>query len=366
MNIETIAAEAVSLLEPYLNGKGNPSAEKSVEHLPGKVGALYRAVTSAFAGDAYAEQTLKRAAEMPDQDRLAALKSVLKDKMKEDSGLTEILRGLVESKSADQQRTIIIGDRNSRIGGSVIGSTIITGRRSVMPSPSQGAHDSIGKRQAEIVQVFISSTWLDLRPEREAVEEALQRMRETKYVGMEYFGSRDENTERASLIEVERSNVYIGIFAGRYGSGITGAEYRLARKLNKPCFIYVKDDAAIPPQWRETDAEKSAHLAALKSEASAHTVSAFGDPAELAAKVTADLHRWLFDEYLTPRLREAAGRGSASEEGQRLLGKIRDFDAIDADLLNRLKSLGYTIIIGDDNLDVGKGVIDSQIIRGEL
>jgi hypothetical protein len=47
------------------------------------------------------------------------------------------------------------------------------------------------KTPAKTVHVFVSSTWLDLQPEREAVETALQRLRETKFVGMEYFGSRD-------------------------------------------------------------------------------------------------------------------------------------------------------------------------------
>lgn len=80
----------------------------------------------------------------------------------------------------------------------------------------------------EVVQVFVSSTWLDLQPERQAVEAALQRLHETKFVGMEYFGSRDETTRRTSLDEVDRSRVYVGIIAGRYGSGITEDEYRRA------------------------------------------------------------------------------------------------------------------------------------------
>ena len=40
--------------------------------------------------------------------------------------------------------------------------------------------------------VFVSSTWKDLQPVREAVEAALQRMRETKFCGMEHFGLMDE------------------------------------------------------------------------------------------------------------------------------------------------------------------------------
>ena len=48
-----------------------------------------------------------------------------------------------------------------------------------------------------VLHVFVSSTWLDLQPERAAVETALQRLRETKFVGMEYFGSRGEDTRLA-------------------------------------------------------------------------------------------------------------------------------------------------------------------------
>jgi len=51
--------------------------------------------------------------------------------------------------------------------------------------------------QPTVLHVFVSSTWLDLQLERAAVETALQRLRETKFVGMEYFGSRDEDTRCA-------------------------------------------------------------------------------------------------------------------------------------------------------------------------
>jgi hypothetical protein len=161
--------------------------------------------------------------------------------------------------------------------------------------------------QSPTVHVFVSSTWLDLQPERSAVGAALQRLRETKFVGMEYFGSRDESTHHASLDEVDRSQVYIGIFGGRYGSGITEAEYRRARERGLPCFIYSKDEANTPAEWRETDPEKAAGLAALKEELrSCHTVSVFITPDDLAAKATVDLHRWLFDEYLVPALEQAS------------------------------------------------------------
>jgi len=175
-----------------------------------------------------------------------------------------------------------------------------------------------------IVYVFVSSTYLDLQLERKAVEAALQRLRETKFVGMEYFGSRDEDTRRASLDEVNRSQVYVGIFGGRYGSGITEAEYRRARERGLTCRIYFKDEAAITSEGREMDSEKAAKLAALKEELRrSHTITIFTTPDDLAAKVTADLHSWLFNEYLAPRLERAVRGEVPPAEAQALLTAAR-------------------------------------------
>lgn len=146
--------------------------------------------------------------------------------------------------------------------------------------------------------VFVSSTWLDLQPEREAVEKALQRLRASRFVGMEYFGSRDEDTRRASLDEVDRCHVYVGIFAARYGSGITEAEYRRARERGLKCFIYFKPEATTTVDKFEKDTAQQARLDKLKAELrETHTVSEFANPDELATKVTADLSDWLLGEY---------------------------------------------------------------------
>jgi hypothetical protein len=99
--------------------------------------------------------------------------------------------------------------------------------------------------QSITIHAFVSSTWLDLQPERAAVEMLLQRFRETKFIGMEYFGSRDETTLHASLDEVARSNLYIGIIGRRYGSGITEAESTRARARKPPCLVYFKQETAI-------------------------------------------------------------------------------------------------------------------------
>ena len=149
-----------------------------------------------------------------------------------------------------------------------------------------------GEVIGKAVRVFVSSTWQDLQPERKAVEEALHRMQNTTFGGMEYFGSRPETPKEVSLKEVDQSDVYIGIFAHRYGSGITEAEYRRARELGIPCLIYVKDeDVPVLPSHLEREPDKSARLDALKRELkSHHTVSFFKNPDQLATQVVADLH----------------------------------------------------------------------------
>jgi len=212
-----------------------------------------------------------------------------------------------------------------------------------------------------IVQIFVSSTWLDLQPERKAVEAAIQRLRETKYVGMEYFGSRDEDTRSASLDEVDRSEVYIGIFGGRYGSGITEDEYRRARQLNLPCFNYFKEGSAIAPEWRD---QEPAQLDKLKDEIrKAHTVITFDNPDDLAAKLTADLHRWLID-HLNAQIAQAAQGKMKGAEVESLFNAIRDNSGLDAELLARARNVVNAI--GEGNVGIGGDVKDGVIALGGI
>jgi len=213
-------------------------------------------------------------------------------------------------------------------------------------------------------RVFVSSTWLDLGPERDAVQSVVNGMRETKFVGMEYFGSRDENTRRASLDEVDRSEVYVGIFGARYGSGITEDEYRRAREARLPCFIYFKHDSTITPDKRETDPDKAARLVALKEELlREHTVKEFNNPDALSARVVADLHRWLFDKYLPPKLEEASRAEAPNTEAQELIDAIKDWHDISRDLQSRLRQAGFNIASGERSAAVSGE--DNQAVTGD-
>lgn len=365
MPIETVAAAAISILVPYLSEAGKGFAKKFGEKMAEKAGDLYQAIKNKFAGDAYAEQTLGRVEEKPDSEtRKSTLEEVLAEKLQEDTDFAQLLQRLIdEAKAADTKNVFAIGERSVALGGNLQNSTVITGDRNTASKTGRDKAPAGGSRG--VANVFLSSTWLDLQPEREAVQNALHRLRETKFIGMEYFGSRDESTRRASLDEVDRSDLYVGIFGGRYGSGITEAEYRRAIEKGLPCLIYVKDDTSVPQQWRETDPAKQELLRKLKEDARQHAVSDFKEPEELAAKVTADVHRWLFDQYLTPRLEEAAAKGAPTREDQALISKIKDLSALKEGLLKNLKSAGYVLALGERSVAIGGDVTGSQIITGD-
>jgi len=199
-----------------------------------------------------------------------------------------------------------------------------------------------------VFRVFVSSTWKDLEPERAAVRDAVLGIKETQFVGMEHFGSRDETTRRASLDEVDGSEIYLGIFAARYGSGITEAEYRRARENKLPCLVYFKDDATVPDHFRETDPAQTAKLDALKAELKHnHLVTTFKTPDALAARLTADLHRWLFANYLPTKLEAALRNELPRDKAQALLDAVKDLSQLNRDLLTRLKAANFNVASGE-------------------
>ena len=211
------------------------------------------------------------------------------------------------------------------------------------------------------VQVFVSSTLLDLQDERKAVETIIHRFHEIKFVGMEYFGSRDETTCEVSLAEVNRSHLYIGIFGGRYGSGITEAEYRQAREIGLPCLIYIKRQEAISPDGREADVDNMAKLDMLKSALrKAHTYSEFSTADDLAIRVTADLHRWLFDEYLPLIVDEQVISRGDHLKAQQLLDAILDHTNVNQNLLHRLQQVVVNVASGERSV-AAQSIINSTV-----
>jgi hypothetical protein len=98
--------------------------------------------------------------------------------------------------------------------------------------------------------IFISSTYIDLKDYREEVWKLLENYN-VNILGMEKFGARKETPLETCLNEVERADIYIGIVGTRFGSlesesnkSYTQLEYEKALKQKKEILIYLVDDEA--------------------------------------------------------------------------------------------------------------------------
>jgi Domain of unknown function (DUF4062) len=98
------------------------------------------------------------------------------------------------------------------------------------------------------LQVFISSTYLDLKEERQAAVEAILTAGHIP-AGMELFAAGDQSQMTVIRQWIEESDVFLLILGGRYGSlepasqkSYIQLEYESAAELGKPLFAVVIED----------------------------------------------------------------------------------------------------------------------------
>ena len=116
----------------------------------------------------------------------------------------------------------------------------------------------------------------------------------------------------------------------------------------------------------EADADKTRRLRGFKDELhQSHTITIFGNPDDLAAKVTADLHRWLFDEYLAPQLEGAAQGQLPPDQVKALLEAIKDTTMLSQGLRERLQNAGFVLAGGERSIALPGSVSYSPLITGD-
>jgi hypothetical protein len=149
------------------------------------------------------------------------------------------------------------------------------------------------------MNIFVSSTYLDLSAHRQAVNEILLRIK-SQFSAMEYFGSRTDNALEASFKEIMRCDILVGIYAWRYGwqpsitsLSITEQEFDYASKLGKKCLCYVVDENHPWSPSHIDHGEPADHLVAFKRKVGNLVRSRFTTPDNLAKQVAADLSREL-------------------------------------------------------------------------
>ncbi|MCH8149958.1 MAG: DUF4062 domain-containing protein [Planctomycetes bacterium] len=149
-------------------------------------------------------------------------------------------------------------------------------------------------------KTFLSSTYDDLVEHRKAAAEALERLGQ-QADRMEVFGARPEKPTDACLSEIDKCDLFVGIYAHRYGFvpegsvvSITEAEFDYSKRHNKPVFCFLVDeDHPWPPKMIEDEPGKS-KLRILKEKIGSGLVrDSFTTSEDLAYKVAAALGRYL-------------------------------------------------------------------------
>jgi hypothetical protein len=148
--------------------------------------------------------------------------------------------------------------------------------------------------------VFVGSTYQDLKEYRKAVENAI--LCKGMYpIGMEYFGASEKRPIEECLENVRKSDVYVGLFAARYGSidtktgkSFTQLEFEEAENIGLPCYAFFMDLKKQKIFYEHVDfGEKFEKLEGLKKYIQLNlTVATFTTPEDLGAKVMQSLDKF--------------------------------------------------------------------------
>jgi hypothetical protein len=153
-----------------------------------------------------------------------------------------------------------------------------------------------------MAKIYISSTYSDLIEYRDAVYKSLRKMGHD-VIAMEDYVASDKRPVDKCLSDVKRCDLYVGIFAWRYGFipkddgiSITEQEYRHAKTNDIPRLIFLLDDK-VPwfPSFIDShtgDGEQGKLINSLRNRLKDESVlSFFDEKTDLAVKVAIAVYR---------------------------------------------------------------------------
>ena len=151
-----------------------------------------------------------------------------------------------------------------------------------------------------MTKIYISSTYSDLIEYRQAVYDILRKMR-YEVMAMEDYVATDERPLDKCIADVASCQIYVGIFAWRYGfippgyqHSITELEYRQASESGIPRFIFLLHDDAPWPRSKMEGGVGGQRIEALRAKlGERHLVQFFKTPEELADQVAASIAEWV-------------------------------------------------------------------------
>ncbi len=145
-------------------------------------------------------------------------------------------------------------------------------------------------------QVFVSSTYTDLIPERSEVMQALLEL-ECMPAGMELFPAANDTQWNWIKKVIDESDYYIVVVAGRYGTvsketglSYTEMEYRYAIESGKPVIGFLYEDITkLQAKLTEQSAGMKRKLENFRKFVSEKLCKFYTSPADLGAKVSRSL-----------------------------------------------------------------------------
>jgi Domain of unknown function (DUF4062) len=153
---------------------------------------------------------------------------------------------------------------------------------------------ALKRRMQDLIryQVFLSSTLNDLVEERRAVVQALQKLNCIP-VGMELFPASDDDAWTLIRREIDNSDYYVVVSAGRYGSvdpnselSYTEMEYDYAMASGKNVLGFIHRDLnCVPSEKRDKNPVLLAKLKAFQEKMKRKHVNFWADPQELEIAV---------------------------------------------------------------------------------
>lgn len=102
-----------------------------------------------------------------------------------------------------------------------------------------------------------------------------------------HAGARPESVVETSLRATEAADIYVGVFWRKYGR-VTIQEYRHARALNRPCFIYIRDKHC----HRDTELEEFLSVEVYDPQRGVN-YDYFDSAVALGKRVADDIMAWL-------------------------------------------------------------------------
>jgi hypothetical protein len=204
------------------------------------------------------------------------------------------------------------------------------------------------------LQVFISSTYLDLIEERQAAVEAILKAGHIP-AGMELFTASNKSQWDIITRWIDESDIYMLILGGRYGSienesqkSYTHLEYEYAQSQGKPLFAVVIEDSALDlRKSRDIEKDNPERLNEFREKVLSYMSSFFTDKKDIKLAVHESMGQITQDYGLTGWIRGNQQNSDIAKEMVTLNDELRKLkeenDRLKLEQVKRLPKIEFSI-----------------------